>query len=282
MTRAVVPVDQLNELEAYLAEINRFPLLTQEEEFDLAVRFRDHADLEAAHKLVSSYLRYVVRIAREYHSYYGLRLMDLVQEGSIGLMQAVKRFDPDRGYRLATYALWWIRAAIQEFILRSWSLVKIGTTAAQRKLIRHLRRARGQIDQYDEQQIANLAGSFGVDARTVLEVGQRIAAPDASLNCPLVEGGEDLQNLLVDSRPNQELTLLASEEASWRQKVSRQALATLNPRERLIIEKRIMADAPVTLEWLGEQMGISRERVRQLEKRSLDKMRQAVGDMPPP
>ncbi|MBF0154477.1 MAG: RNA polymerase factor sigma-32 [Magnetococcales bacterium] len=282
MTRAVIPVDQLGELESYLAEINRFPLLTREEELALALRFREQADLEAAHKLVSSYLRYVVRIAREYHSYYGLRLMDLVQEGSIGLMQAVKRFDPHKGYRLATYALWWIRAAIQEFILRTWSLVKIGTTAAQRKLIHHLRQIRNRIERLDDPQVKSLANTLGIDSQTVLEMNQRISAPDESLNRSLVEGGEEMQNLLEDSRPNQELLLLAAEEASWRHRISSQALATLDPRERLIVEKRIMADTPVTLEWLGEQMGISRERVRQLEKRSLVKMRQAVGDTLPP
>ncbi|MBF0136821.1 MAG: RNA polymerase factor sigma-32 [Magnetococcus sp. DMHC-1] len=281
MTRAVVPVDQLGELESYLTEINRFPMLTQEEEFLLAVRYREQADLEAAHKLVSSYLRYVVRIAREYHGYYGLRLMDLVQEGSIGLMQAVKRFDPHKGYRLATYAIWWIRAAIQEFILRTWSLVKIGTTAAQRKLINHLRRVRNRIERLNDLQVKDLAQSLGIDSREVLDMDSRLSSPDESLNRPLVEGGEEIQNLLVDTRPNQELTLLASEEEKWRCRISSQALAMLDDRERYIVEKRIMADTPATLELLGEQMGISRERVRQLEKRSLLKMRQAVsGTLP--
>ncbi|MBF0177545.1 MAG: RNA polymerase factor sigma-32 [Magnetococcales bacterium] len=278
----MVAVDQLEELEVYWTEINRFPLLTQEEEYTLAVRFREHADLEAAHRLVSSYLRYVVRIAREYHGYYGLRLMDLVQEGSIGLMQAVKRFDPHKGFRLATYALWWIRAAIQEYILRTWSLVRIGTSTAQRKLIHHLRRIRQRIDSLDTAQAEELAGSLGIDSRAVWEMEHRLAAPDESLNRSLVDGGEDVQNLLIDSRPNQELTLLASEEAMWRHRLSNEALATLDPRERLIVEQRIMADTPVTLEQIGEQMGISRERVRQLEKRSLAKMRRAVGDVRAP
>ncbi|MBF0624179.1 MAG: RNA polymerase sigma factor RpoH [Magnetococcales bacterium] len=276
MAHALVPASESGELLAYLEEINRYPLLTAEEEYRLAVAFRDHQDLEAAHRLVSSYLRYVVKIAREYQGYYGLRMMDLVQEGSIGLMQAVKRFDPDKGFRLATYAMWWIRAAIQEFVLRSWSLVKVGTTTAQRKLFFNLHKSKRQAGLLDAVEAREMARTLGVDAVTVQEMDRRLAGPDQSLNCPVMEGGEDFQDLLPDPRPNQECLLLDREEVRLRRLLTTAALATLEERERFIVRERIMADTPATLDAIGQRLGISRERVRQLEKRALDKMRRQI------
>ncbi|MBF0261281.1 MAG: RNA polymerase factor sigma-32 [Magnetococcales bacterium] len=278
-TSALVPVADQGDLARYLGEINQFPLLTQEEEFALAVRFHDHADLEAAHLLVSSYLRYVVKIAREYVDY-GFRLMDLVQEGSLGLMQAVKKFNPYKGFRLATYAMWWIRASIQEFILRSWSLVKIGTTAMQRKLFFSLRRNKRSIDRLDHEEARLLGEKLGARTREILEMDGRLANRDDSLNRQTLEDGEELQNLIPDARANQEVLLLAAESANLNRRAAVTALRALNDRERAIITWRILDDTPLTLEEIGRKLGVSRERVRQLEQRALVKMRQAILPIP--
>ncbi|MBF0157610.1 MAG: RNA polymerase sigma factor RpoH [Magnetococcales bacterium] len=268
-----------DDLSGFMARIDRFPILSAEEEFFLARRYREEGDLYAAHRLVASYLRYVVKIAREYRNY-GLRMMDLVQEGSIGLMQAVKRFDPHKGFRLATYAVWWIRAAIQEFVMNSWSLVKIGTTAAQRRLFFNLRRSKESIDRLDAAQARELGERLGVDGRCVLEMDGRMAGRDESLNRPAVESGDEIQDLLADTRDDQETVLLANEEERLRQEAATRALAVLNGRERQIVEARFMVDDPETLESLGEKLGVSRERIRQLEKRAFEKMRGAL--MGPP
>ncbi|MEO5346088.1 MAG: RNA polymerase factor sigma-32 [Magnetococcus sp. YQC-9] len=278
-TTALVPVDDQGDLVRYLGEINQFPLLTAEEEFDLAVRFHEHADLEAAHRLVSSYLRYVVKIAREYMDY-GFRLMDLVQEGSLGLMQAVKKFDPYKGFRLATYAMWWIRASIQEFILRSWSLVKIGTTAMQRKLFFSLRRNKRTIERLDHEEARLLGQKLGARTREILEMDGRLANRDDSLNRLAHEDGEELQNLIPDARGNQEVVLLAAESANLNRRAAVEALRVLNDRERAIITWRILDEEPLTLEEIGRKLGVSRERVRQLEQRALVKMRQAILPIP--
>lgn len=272
---ALIVIPDHGELQRYQDEVSRYPLLTAEEEQELARRYKYEQDLEAAHRLVTSHLRYVVKIAREYRGY-GLRMMDLVQEGSVGLMQAVKRFDPEKGFRLSTYALWWIRATIQEFVLRSWSLVKVATTTAQRKLFFSLRKAKETIELLDEAGAEELGRKLGVDARTVLEMDRRLASPDTSLNRPAIEEGEELLDRLADHRGNQEQRLMARQHAHLRQEASSVALEALDSRERLIVEERIMNPAPATLESLGERLGISRERVRQLEKRALEKMRRAV------
>lgn len=278
-TTSLVPVADQGDLVRYLGEINQFPLLTPEEEFALAVRFHDHADLEAAHRLVSSYLRYVVKIAREYVDY-GFRLMDLVQEGSLGLMQAVKKFNPYKGFRLATYAMWWIRASIQEFVLRSWSLVKIGTTAMQRKLFFSLRRNKRSIERLDHEEARLLGEKLGARTRDILEMDGRLANRDDSLNRQTLEDGEELQNLIPDARGNQEVMLLAAESANLNRRAAIEALRALNDRERAIITWRILDDAPLTLEEIGRKLGVSRERVRQLEQRALVKMRQAILPIP--
>ncbi|MBF0341177.1 MAG: RNA polymerase sigma factor RpoH [Magnetococcales bacterium] len=273
-TALILFADQ-GDLRRYLSEINQFPLLTPEEEFDLAVSYYEHGDLKAAHRLVSSYLRYVVKIAREYADY-GLRIMDLVQEGSLGLMQAVKKFNPYKGFRLATYAIWWIRASIQEFILRSWSLVKIGTTAMQRKLFFTLRRNKSSIERLDRDEARLLGLKLGAKTQEILEMDSRLANRDDSLNRCVMEDGEELQNLIPDARNNQEVTLLAAETATLNRQTASHALRVLNDRERAIIAWRILNDTPLTLEEIGRKLGISRERVRQLEQRALTKMRQAI------
>ncbi|MBF0428572.1 MAG: RNA polymerase sigma factor RpoH [Magnetococcales bacterium] len=272
---ALVPVADQGDLVRYLSEINRFPLLSPEEEFQLAVSFYEHQDIHAAHRLVSSYLRYVVKIAKEYVDY-GLRLMDLIQEGSLGLMQAVKKFNPYKGFRLATYAMWWIRAAIQEFILRSWSLVKIGTTAVQRKLFFSLRRNKSSIERLDQDEAATLGRKLGAKTQEILEMDGRLANRDDSLNRCTMDDGEEIQNLIPDVRANQEVLLLANENTTLNKKNATQALQTLNERERAIITWRILSDTPLTLEEIGRKLGVSRERIRQLEQRALAKMRQAL------
>lgn len=275
MGRALVPFADQGDLVRYISEINHFPLLSQEEEYQLAVRYYEHQDLKAAHRLVSSYLRYVVKIAKEY-SDYGLRLMDLVQEGSLGLMQAVKKFNPYKGFRLSTYAMWWIRAAIQEFILRSWSLVKIGTTAVQRKLFFSLRRNKIAIEQLNHDEACILGQKLGAKPQEILEMDGRLANRDDSLNRCGLEDGEELQNLIPDVRSNQEVQLLESETTRLQRASAATALRVLNERERAIITWRILCDTPLTLEEIGRKLVVSRERVRQLEKRALEKMRLAI------
>ena len=267
-------------LARYLDEIKRFPMLEPQEEYMLAKRWREHGDREAAHRLVTSHLRLVAKIAMGYRGY-GLPLSELISEGNVGMMQAVKRFDPDRGFRLATYAMWWIKASIQEYILRSWSLVKMGTTANQKKLFFNLRRAKSRISALDEgdlrpDQVKTIATKLGVAEQDVVEMNRRLSG-DASLNAPLREQGEgEWQDWLVDEEDNQEHKLVEHEEASNRHDALVDALSVLNPRERRIFEARRLAEDPMTLEDLSAEFGVSRERVRQIEVRAFEKVQSAV------
>jgi RNA polymerase sigma-32 factor len=256
-------------------------MLEADEEFMLAKRWREHKDAEAAHRLVTSHLRLVAKIAMGYRGY-GLPINELIAEGNVGMMQAVKRFDPDRGFRLATYAMWWIRAAIQEYILHSWSLVKIGTTAAQKKLFFNLRRVKGQIKAIEEgdlspEQVNKIAERLDVPAEDVISMNRRLAAPDNSLNAPLkAEGEGEWQDWLVDEGPTQETRFAEDEELSKRQKLLGQALASLNDRERHILSERRLKDDPATLEDLSKEYDISRERVRQIEVRAFEKLQKSI------
>ncbi|MDE4915973.1 RNA polymerase sigma factor RpoH [Methylobacterium sp. 092160098-2] len=264
----------------YLSEIHRFPLLAPAEEFTLARSWRDAGDREAAHRLVTSHLRLVAKIAMGYRGY-GLPVGEVVSEGNVGLMQAVKRFDPDKGFRLATYAMWWIKAAIQEYILRSWSLVKMGTTANQKKLFFNLRKAKGRISALEEgdlkpDQVKQIATRLGVPEQDVIDMNRRLSG-DTSLNAPLhAEGAGAWQDWLVDHSPSQEAVLAGEEEGQNRLSALRDALGVLNPRERRIFEARRLADDPITLEDLSGEFGISRERVRQIEVRAFEKVSAAV------
>jgi len=267
-------------LARYLEEIRRFPMLTPDEEYMLAKRWREHGDREAAHKLVTSHLRLVAKIAMGYRGY-GLPIAEVVSEGNVGLMQAVKRFEPDKGFRLATYAMWWIKAAIQEYILRSWSLVKMGTTASQKKLFFNLRKAKGRISAYDEgdlrpEQVKAIAKRLGVPEQDVIEMNRRLGG-DTSLNAPLRQDGDgEWQDWLVDESENQEANLVAEEEGRNRLAALRQALGVLNERERRIFEARRLRDDPITLEDLSSEFGVSRERVRQIEVRAFEKVQEAA------
>ena len=268
-------------LARYLAEIRRFPMLEPQEEYMLAKRWREHGDRDAAQQLVTSHLRLVAKIAMGYRGY-GLPIGEVVSEGNVGLMQAVKRFEPDKGFRLATYAMWWIRAAIQEYILRSWSLVKMGTTANQKKLFFNLRKAKSQISALEEgdlrpEQVKTIATKLGVAEQDVVDMNRRMSG-DASLNAPIRQEGEggEWQDWLVDDRANQESLLLESEESDNRLGVLRQALGVLNERERRIFEARRLMEEPVTLEELSAEFSISRERVRQIEVRAFEKVQKAV------
>jgi RNA polymerase sigma-32 factor len=268
-------------LARYLAEIRRFPMLEPQEEYMLAKSWREHGDRDAAHKLVTSHLRLVAKIAMGYRGY-GLPIGEVISEGNVGLMQAVKRFDPDKGFRLATYAMWWIRAAIQEYILRSWSLVKMGTTAAQKRLFFNLRKAKSRISALEEgdlnpEQLKQIANRLGVTELEVTEMNRRLAG-DASLNAPIraeAESGE-WQDWLVDEHDDQETVLAESEEFDNRREALKSALSVLNDRERRIFEARRLADEPITLEELAAEFGVSRERVRQIEVRAFEKVQQAV------
>lgn len=267
-------------LSQYLTEIRRFPMLEPNEEFTLAKKWVDRGDREAAHRLVTSHLRLVAKIAMGYRGY-GLPISEVVSEGNVGLMQAVKRFDPDKGFRLATYAMWWIKAAIQEYILRSWSLVKMGTTANQKKLFFNLRKAKGQISALDEgdlkpDQVATIATRLGVTEQDVVDMNRRLGG-DVSLNAPLREEGEgEWQDWLVDDSASQESILAAEQEGRNRHAALRDALQVLNPRERRIFEARRLSDDPMTLEDLSGEFGVSRERVRQIEVRAFEKIQEAV------
>jgi RNA polymerase sigma-32 factor len=266
----------------YLEEIRKFPMLEPGEEFMLAKRWQEHGDTEAAHKLVTSHLRLVTRIAMGYRGY-GLPIGEVISEGNVGLMQAVKRFEPEKGFRLATYAMWWIRASIQEYILRSWSLVKMGTTAAQKKLFFNLRRMKGQIRALEEgdlrpDQVKQIATKLGVPEDDVISMNRRLGG-DASLNAPVradMEGGGEWQDWLVDEAPDQEERLVESEELSQRRAYLGKAMSTLNERERRIFEARRLAEEPATLEDLSEEFGVSRERIRQIEVRAFEKVQAAV------
>ena len=268
-------------LARYLAEIRQFPMLEQSEEFMLAKRWQEHQDTEAAHKMVTSHLRLVAKIAMGYRGY-GLPMSEVISEGNVGLMQAVKRFDPDKGFRLATYAMWWIRAAIQEYILHSWSLVKIGTTAAQKKLFFNLRRVKGQLKALEEgdlrpETVKEIATRLDVPESDVVDMNRRLAAPDHSLNAPVRMDGEgEWQEWLVDEGDSQETMLAESQEFGRRQKLLDRALKLLNPRERRILSERRLKDEPTTLEDLSKEFGISRERVRQIEVRAFDKVQRAI------
>jgi len=267
-------------LSRYLTEIRKFPMLEPSQEFMLAKRWTEHGDREAAHQLVTSHLRLVAKIAMGYRGY-GLPISEVVSEGNVGLMQAVKRFDPDKGFRLATYAMWWIKAAIQEYILRSWSLVKMGTTANQKKLFFNLRKAKGQISALDEgdlrpEHVSQIATKLGVTEQDVVDMNRRLGG-DMSLNAPLREEGEgEWQDWLVDTSASQESVLAAEQEGQNRLAALRDALGVLNPRERRIFEARRLADDPITLEDLSGEFGVSRERVRQIEVRAFEKVQEAV------
>jgi RNA polymerase sigma-32 factor len=267
-------------LSRYLDEIRRFPMLEPQEEYILAKRWREHSDGDAAHRLVTSHLRLVAKIAMGYRGY-GLPIGEVISEGNIGLMQAVKRFEPEKGFRLATYAMWWIRASIQEYILRSWSLVKMGTTANQKKLFFNLRKAKRQNSALDEgdlkpHQVDTIATKLGVTRQEVVEMNRRLGG-DASLNSPLREDGDgEWQDWLVDDSASQENILAESEESDNRRTALAQALNVLNERERRIFEARRLSDEPMTLEDLSAEFGISRERVRQIEVRAFEKVQQAV------
>jgi RNA polymerase sigma-32 factor len=271
-----------NGLSRYLDEIRRFPMLQPQEEYMLAKSWREHSDSAAAHRLVTSHLRLVAKIAMGYRGY-GLPVGEVISEGNIGLMQAVKRFEPEKGFRLATYAMWWIRASIQEYILRSWSLVKMGTTANQKKLFFNLRKAKSQISAFEEgdlrpENVQAIATKLGVSHQEVIDMNRRLGG-DASLNAPLREEGEgEWQDWLVDQSSSQESLLVESEETDNRRAALSQALGVLNDRERRIFEARRLSDDPITLEDLSTEFGISRERVRQIEVRAFEKVQQAVRD----
>src|ERR687883_328695 len=280
MAAALPVVGSEGGLSRYLEEIRKFPMLEPDEEYMLAKRWREHGDREAAHKLVTSHLRLVAKIAMGYRGY-GLPIAEVVSEGNVGLMQAVKRFEPDKGFRLATYAMWWIKAAIQEYILRSWSLVKMGTTANQKKLFFNLRKAKGRISALDEgdlrpDQVKQIATQLGVTEQDVVDMNRRLGG-DVSLNAPLREEGEgEWQDWLVDQRASQESQLPADGEGPNRPKALRAALTVLNPPERRIFEARRLAEDPITLEDLSSEFGVSRERVRQIEVRAFEKIQEAV------
>ena len=267
-------------LARYLQEIKRFPMLEPQEEYMLAKRWREHGDREAAHKLVTSHLRLVAKIAMGYRGY-GLPIGEVISEGNVGLMQAVKRFERDKGFKLATYAMWWIRASIQEYILRSWSLVKMGTTASQKKLFFNLRKAKSRISALDEgdlrdDQVETISKRLGVAKQDVIDMNRRLGG-DASLNAPLREEGEgEWQDWLVDDSPDQESLLADREESGARLDALKAALSVLNPRERRIFEARRLAEDPITLEELSTEFGVSRERVRQIEVRAFEKVQEAV------
>jgi len=268
-------------LSRYLQDIRKFPMLQPEEELELARRWRASEDEQAAHRLVTSHLRLVAKIAMGYRGY-GLPVGELISEGNVGMMQAVKRFDPDRGFRLATYAMWWIRAAIQEYILHSWSLVKMGTTAAQKKLFFNLRRLKGQMAALEEgdlqpEQVAKIAHTLQVPEQDVVSMNRRLSAPDNSLNAPVRADSEgEWQDWLVDDSDNQETVLAESEDMGNRKQLLGDALKTLNERERHILIERRLKDEPTTLEELSQQYNISRERVRQIEVRAFEKLQKSM------
>ncbi len=282
MTQTNLPVlSSDGGLSRYLQEIRRFPMLEPDEEFMLAKRYREYGDPDAAQKLITSHLRLVAKIAMGYRGY-GLPVSEVISEGNVGLMHAVKRFEPDKGFRLATYAMWWIRAAIQEYVLRSWSLVKIGTTAAQKRLFFNLRRIKGQIAALDNgslhpDQVKQIANTLNVSEDEVVAMNARLTG-DASLNAPMRtdEGSTQWQDWLEDETPNQEEELGKSEEMKERMALLNDALGVLNERERAIFEARRLRDNPLTLEELAQQHNVSRERIRQIEVRAFEKVQDAV------
>ena len=269
-------------LSRYLTEIRKFPMLAKDEEFMLAQRWKEHQDSEAAHKMVTSHLRLVAKIAMGYRGY-GLPIGEVISEGNVGLMQAVKKFDPDRGFRLATYAMWWIRASIQEYILRSWSLVKMGTTAAQKKLFFNLRKAKSEISALQEgdlhpDQVSTIATKLGVLNEEVISMNRRLSGGDASLNSPMRADSEsEWQDWLVDDvTPSQETVVADTQEKTLRMGLLEEAMTELTDRERHILTERRLKDDPTTLEDLASQYGVSRERVRQIEVRAFEKLQKSM------
>ena len=269
-------------LQRYMQEIRQFPMLKPDEEYQLAKDWREQGNREAAHKLVTSHLRLVAKIAMGYRGY-GLPISEVISEGNVGLMQAVKRFEPERGFRLATYAMWWIKASIQEYILRSWSLVKMGTTASQKKLFFNLRKVKGQIEALEEgdlrpDQVTEIATRLGVPEQDVISMNRRLGG-DSSLNSPLsrdAEGGGEWQDWLVDEDDTPDVAYEQSEEQEMRSKLLHQAMNSLNGRERRIFEARRMSEEPMTLEDLSQEFNVSRERIRQIEVKAYEKVEKAV------
>ena len=280
-TPALPSIASEGALARYLQEIRKFPMLAADEEYMLAKRWREHEDPEAAQRLVTSHLRLVAKIAMGYRGY-GLPLSELISEGNVGMMQAVKRFDPDRGFRLATYAMWWIRASMQEYILHSWSLVKIGTTAAQKKLFFNLRRLKGQIQAIEEgdltpEHVAKIAKELDVPEGDVVSMNRRLLSPDHSLNAPVRADGEgEWQDWLVDETESQEAHLAGRQELGIRRDLLRDAMSHLTERERDILTERRLKEVPTTLEDLSDKYRISRERVRQIEVRAFEKLQKAI------
>ncbi|MFC4350961.1 RNA polymerase sigma factor RpoH [Fodinicurvata halophila] len=268
-------------LTRYLQEIRKFPMLDADEEYMLAKRWQDREDTEAAHKLVTSHLRLVAKIAMGYRGY-GLPISELISEGNVGMMQAVKRFDPERGFRLATYAMWWIRAAIQEYILHSWSLVKMGTTAAQKKLFFNLRKLKGQMQAIEDgdmnpDQVSHISEKLSVPEQDVVNMNRRLASPDHSLNAPLrVDGEGEWQDWLTDETEDQETILGEQQEMDKRRQLLAGAMDHLNDREKHILQERRLKEDPTTLEELSQEYGISRERVRQIEVRAFEKLQKSI------
>ncbi len=271
-------------LQRYLTEIRKFPMLPAEEEFMLAKRWKEHGDVEAVHKLVTSHLRLVAKIAMGYRGY-GLPVAELISEGNVGMMQAVKRFEPEKGFRLSTYAMWWIRASIQEYILHSWSLVKMGTTAAQKKLFFNLRRMKSQIKELDEgdlppESVKKIATTLAVSEADVVQMNRRMAGGDQSLNAPMRQDGDaEWQDWLVDDTETQDISVAEADELDHRRAMLDTALKTLTERERRIFTERRLKDDPVTLEDLSKDFGVSRERVRQIEVRAFEKVQRAIRNM---
>lgn len=272
-------LDNGSEFKKFLRDAWQAPVLSADEEYQLATRFQKQDDLEAAHRLVHSYLRLVVSTARDYLNY-RLNFSDLVQEGTLGLMQAVKKFDPERGNRLASYAIWWIRAAIHDFILRSWRMVKIATTQLKRQLFFKLRQAKGSISQLSWDEAAELADKFGTDTATIMEVDARMSGSDTSLNQPILDDDGEIIDLIADQRPNQEYQLQSSQQKELMGSLIRRGMERLNPREQAIISERFLQEKPATLDVLSRQFSISRERVRQIEKRAMEKLRNFFQSVP--
>jgi RNA polymerase sigma-32 factor len=278
-----MPISRLpavkNSLETYLVQINQFPLLSQEEEFKLAVRYRKYNDIEAAHKLITSNLRFVVKVAFEYKSY-GVKLLDLIQEGNIGLMMAVKKFNPYKGYRFISYAIWWIRAYIQNFIIKTWSLVKIGTTQAQKKLFYKIGKVRKALESNgdNEKKYEHLAHDLDVTKEDIIEMEQRMSSRDLSLDAPFDESQELTHlELLKEESPNQEEAFAQEEEKKIREHEVQDAMRRLNEKEVYVLQNRIMAEEPLTLQQIGDHLKLSRERVRQIESEALKKLKREFG-----
>ncbi|MBF0381618.1 MAG: RNA polymerase factor sigma-32 [Magnetococcales bacterium] len=263
----------------FLKEAYQAPMLSQAQEYEYATRLREKNDLEAAHLLINSYLRYVVKVAREYRNY-NLSLSDMVQEGTLGLMQAVKKFDPTRGNRLASYAIWWIRAAIHDYILRSWRMVKIATTQLKRQLFFKLRQAKESSALLTVVEAEELSKKFATDTQTILEVDSRMSGSDTSLNQPLLDGSGEMINLIEDQRPNQEASVIANDQKDKIHGFLKRGIEQLNPREQLIISSRFLQSQSETLETLSAKLSISRERVRQIEGAALKKLKKFFQDIP--